>query len=218
MGRPRKGPTWLIVYADALANVSESDKRNAEGELEDNLLDKLQCPMADDVVRALRKCFSLAYPESHLDEPVKGAVEKIREVAREALMPLGDEVLTSLRLKPVGQPPKESKIKVHVLLFVLAKKADLDIKAMHEGKPVKLLSVLEHWPADKIIATLRQILSMTFEEMYEGEQYINMLYEVRRLVADTLVPYNDLLEQIEAEPIARPTKERDDSTEEIAEP
>jgi excisionase family DNA binding protein len=32
MGRPKKGPIWLIVNADALAQVSESGKRDFEGE------------------------------------------------------------------------------------------------------------------------------------------------------------------------------------------
>ena len=91
-----------------------------EGELEGNFLDKLQCPTADGVLRALRKCFSLAYPDEHSDESFKQAVTQIGDVAREALLPVGDDVLTSLRPKPVGQPPPEPKIKVHVILFVFA--------------------------------------------------------------------------------------------------
>jgi hypothetical protein len=216
MGRPKKGPIWLIVYANALSQVAESDKRDFEGELEDNFLTKLQCPTADDVLCALRKCFSLTYPLEHSDESYKQAVNKIRDVARESLMPLGDDLLTSLHLKPVGQPPKESQIKVHVILFVFAKKADLDIKALHEGKAVRLLDLLPHWPGDQLVVALRRILTITFCEMYEGQQYQETLYEIRRLVAEVLVPYNDLLEQLEIEPIAKPTKVQIDLQEETA--
>jgi hypothetical protein len=211
MGRPKKGPVWVIVYADALSQVSESDKRDFEGELEGNFLEKLQCPTADDVLRALRKCFSITYPAEHSDESYKQAVDQIRGVAREALLSLGDELLTSLHLKPVGQPPSESTIKVHVILFVFARKADLDIKAVHEGKAVRLLDLLSHWPADQLVVALRRILTMTFGEVYEGEQHLETLHEIRRLVAEVLVPYNHLLEELEIEPIAKPKKEQIDS-------
>jgi hypothetical protein len=217
MGRPKKGPIWLIVHADALAQVSESGKRDFEGELKGNFLDKLQCPTADDVLIALRRCFSLAYPDEHSDEGCKQAVARIRDVARAALMPVGDDLLTSLRLQPVGQPPPERKIKVHVFLFVFARKADLDIKALHEGKPIRLLNSLEHWPADDLIVALRRILTVTFSEMYTADQHLDALYEVRHLVANVLLPYNELLEAIEVEPIAQPTKEQPDRDEEETE-
>lgn len=217
MGRPKKGPIWLIVHADALSHVSESDQRDFEGELEGNFLDKLQCPTADDVLKALRKCFSLAYPAEHTDESYKQAVTQIGDVARVALMPLGDDVLTSLRLKPVGQPAPEAKITVHVLLFVFARKTDLDIKALHEGKPIKLLQLLPNWPGDELIIALRRILSMTHSEMYSGDQYFDMLYELRHLVSSVLLPYNELLEAIEVEPIAKPTKLKPNRSEKAAE-
>ncbi len=217
MGRPKKGPVWLVVHADALLQVAEGENRDIEGELEGNFLDKLQCPTADGVLRALRKCFSLAYPDEHSDESFKQAVTQIGDVAREALLPVGDDVLTSLRPKPVGQPPPEPKIKVHVILFVFARKADLDIKALYEGKPIKLLQLLQHWPADELIITLRRILSMTFSEMYTGNQYCDTLYEIRHLASDVLLPYNELLEAIEVEPIAKPTKSKPDRAEKEAE-
>lgn len=216
MGRPKKGPIWLIVHAAALSQVSESQHRDSDGELEDTFLDKLQCPTADDVLYALRKCFSLAYPDEHTDESYKQALTQIGNIAREALMPLGDDVLTSLRLKPVGTPPPEPKFKVHVVLFVFARKADLDIKALCEGKPVKLLQLLQHWPGDDLIIALRRILSMTFSEMYSGDQYFDTLYEIRHLVSNVLLPYNELLEAIEIEPIAKPAKLTPDRDEEQA--
>jgi hypothetical protein len=208
MGRPKKGPVWLVVYASALSRIAESDKQDFEGELEDNLLDKLQCPTADDVLSALRKCFSLSYPGEHSDDGYKQAIANIRDIARQALMPIGDEVLESLRLKPVGQPAPEDKFKVDVLLFVFARKADLDIKAQHEGKSVRLLDLLEHWPADDLITTLRRILTISFSEMYTGDQYHDALNQMRHMIAEVLLPYNVLLEAIEVEPIAMPTKKQ----------
>jgi hypothetical protein len=215
MGRPKKGPVRLIVYASALSRIAESDKQNFDGELEDNLLDKLQCPTADDVLSALRKCFSLTYPDEHSDDGYKLAIANIRDTARQALMPVGDEVLESLRLKPVGQPLPEDKFKVDVLLFVFARKADLDIKALHEGKSVRLLDLLEHWPADDLIATLRRTLTISFSEMYTGDQHHDALNEIRHLIVEVLFPYNGLLEAIEVEPIALPTKKEPGQSDEL---
>ena len=133
MGRPKKGPVWLVVHADGLLQVAEGENRDIEGELEGNFLDKLQCPTADGVLRALRKCFSLAYPDEHSDESFKQAVTQIGDVAREALLPVGDDVLTSLRLKPVGRPRQNPRSRSTLSCLSVARKADLDIKAPLRG-------------------------------------------------------------------------------------
>ena len=57
----RKKPHWVIVLADTLGCIDENRVLDGDAEPVKNLLDELQCPVADEVLIALRKSFSLTY-------------------------------------------------------------------------------------------------------------------------------------------------------------
>ena len=57
MGRPRKRPSYVIAVANELGGIGKDRTFDPESDPNESLLDELQCPVADDVLIALRKAF-----------------------------------------------------------------------------------------------------------------------------------------------------------------
>ena len=128
----RSQPTYLMVFASQLAAVCDPAGGERDGELKDNLLDRLDCPAADPALIALRKAFSLTYPDEPTLASVKGAVEQVRALCVDALKPLA-AVLTALRLKPVAPETEEDRKKSFVFKYVFCPRKEADIKVECEG-------------------------------------------------------------------------------------
>lgn len=202
MGRTRKKPLWFILLAENLGCIDENRVFDPEAEPKTNLLDELQCPAADEVLIALRKAFSLTYPRNPFVEGLQQALAEIRRIGVEALKEI-PEVLQELRLPPVPATMADASIhRAFVFKFSLARAADLAIKVQYEGKTHSLLKLLDPFPADQLVRTLREVVSDTFSEMHNEEQYEETLTGIRDRIWDTLPPFNILLEEIEIEPIA----------------
>ena len=65
-----------------------------------------------------------------------------------------------------------------------------------------LLKLFDPFPADQVVQTLREVVSDTFSEMHNEEQYGEALQRIRDRIWSILPPFNELLEEIEIEPIA----------------
>lgn len=214
MGRRRKHPVYVIVAAENLGCVGKDREVHLDSEPDDNLLDELQCPVADDVLIALRKSFSLSYPRNPFIDGLQAALTEIRRIGIEALKPI-PEVLAGIGLKPVPAVEDDKTIKkVFLFQFAFAKRDDLRIKVKYEGKERLLLNLLETFPADAVVTTLRKVVSDTFSEMHNEEDHENVLRGIREQIAAVLPPFNELLESIEIEPIAVPRT--DDSASEAS--
>src|SRR4051794_27299402 len=92
MSRPRKKPIWVIVCADHLGCIGENRVLDLESEPEKNLLDELECPLADEVLIALRKSFSLTYPRNPFIDGLQQALSEIRRIGVEALKDIPEVV------------------------------------------------------------------------------------------------------------------------------
>jgi len=209
MARPRKRPLFLIVFTDDLCRVGD-DRVLADRALEDDdnypevsLMDKLQCPVADEVLIALRKSFSLAFPRNPFMDGLKESMTEIRRIGAEALKPM-PEVLLGLGLRPIPQIMDDPiNHKVYVTLFAVARSADLQINVKTATRSKRLLSTIDHFPADPLIWALREVVSDTFLEMHDEDEHSKVLKDIRRKINNVLLPYNPLLEAIEIEPIGR---------------
>ena len=73
----------------------------------------------DPALIALRKAYSLTYPDEPTLASVKGAVEQIHALCVDALKPLA-AVLTALRLKPVAPATEEDRKKTFIFKYVFA--------------------------------------------------------------------------------------------------
>jgi hypothetical protein len=156
------------------------------------LKDELQFPLGDPILLALRESFTLTYPR-RLDfiEP-KEMLSRIREVAAAALKPLGD-VLTKLKLSSVGKfEQDEGAVTVFKLVIAPIEKVTSPLD------PAAFV------PADPVIIALREVLTLSFSEAYSERDYAQVFAKVRKLAAKTLIPYNDVLEYLEIEPVAMP--------------
>ena len=206
MGRPRKKPVYLIVPTDDLGCVSKDREFDLDSDPDESLLDELQCQHIDDVLIALRKAFSLTYPRNPFIDGLHAALAEIRRIGTEALKPMS-EILTTLHLKPVPLDFNESLAgKVYVVMFSIAKAADLDIRVKCEGKSRRLLDLIENRPGDAVVATLRQIVSETFSEMHGEDEHEATLRRIRRRISEVLPQFNDWLEMIEIEPVPIATR------------
>jgi hypothetical protein len=173
MARPRKTPVWVIVLADNLGCIDENMVLNPGSEPKKSLLDELLCPVADEVLIALRKSFSLTYPRNPFIDGLQQALTEIRRIGVEALKEM-PKVLEELRLAPVpGTTADAAAHRAIVFKFVLARSADLAVKVQYEGKSRSLLKLLDPYPADQLVRTLREVISDTFSEMYSDEQHRN---------------------------------------------
>ncbi len=202
MTRSRKKPRWVIVLTDNLACIDENKVFDPESEPKKNLLDELQSHPADEVLIALRKSFSVTYPRNPFVEGLQQALSEIRRIGVEALKEI-PEVLQELGLPPVPATLADaSSRRGIVFLFSLVRSADLSIKVQYQGKTHSLLKLLDPFPADPLIRTLRAVVSDTFSEMHNEEQCGETLKRIRDRIWDRLPPFNALLEEIEIEPIA----------------
>lgn len=202
MGRTRKKPLYLIIEAGVLGSIGKDRKLEFDSDPDDNLLDELQCPLFDEMLIALRKSFSLTFPRNPFIDGLQEALTEIRRVCVDALRII-PEVVEELHLKPVPAPSgDDTRSKVYVLKYCMARVEDLQLKVTYEGKTQKLFNMIEHRPADDVIRTLRQVVSDTFEEMYDEDQHEEVLRRIRRRIASHLSAFNDLLVSIEIEPIA----------------
>lgn len=207
MGRRTKRPLFLIVVTDDLCRIgkdrvlidAEDDDDNYP---EESLLDELRCPLADEVLIALRKSFSLTFPRNPFIDGLQASLTEIRRIGVEALKPM-PEVLAELGLKPIpfiiDDPIRK---KVYLTLFAVARTADLQISVKAGNRTKRLLVAIDHFPADALIRTLRDVVSDTFSEMHDEDQHSEVLTRIRGRINDVLAPYNSLLEAMEIEPVA----------------
>lgn len=206
MGRRRKRPTFVLAYGDDLGCVSKAGEfhRHSDEDISDNLLDDLQCPVADEVLIALRKSYSLTSPYNHLMVGLQASLAEIRRVSAEALVPLGD-VLAEIGLPPVpATMDDKTTAKVYVFKFVFARTDDLKRNVRYKGRDRSLLRLVQQAPADDLVRTLRAVLSDTFAEAYDEDQHADLLRRIRERIIDVLPPYNQQLFEIEVELIEVP--------------
>jgi hypothetical protein len=197
---------YVVVPAEHLMCIGKERVLELDSDPEENLMDELQCPVADDVLIALRKAFSLTYPRNPFIDGLQKELAEIRRIAVEALKPI-PEVLAALGLKPVPAVEDDKALKkVFLFQFAFAKRVDLRLTVKYEGKSRQLLNLLEVFPADPLVTTLRIIVTDTFAEMHNEAEHENALRGIRERIAAVLPPFNELLESIEVEPIAVPQR------------
>ena len=84
----------------------------------------------------------------------------------------------------------------------LARQADLQTRVKYEVKSHRLADLIDARPADELVRTLREVVSDTFEEMHSDDQNEKVLLQIRQRIWAVLPAFNDMLFQIEIEPIA----------------
>ena len=202
MGRKRKAIVYSIVHADSVCCVSEDRIYDPASEPEKSLMDELQCPVADEVLIALRKSFSLTFPQNPFIEGVQSALLEIRRIGVEAMKPLV-EVLTDLQLAPLPPIMNDPVMtKAHVFQFVFARTADLDIRVRVANRKRRLFDVVEHEDGTMLLTTLRSVITDTFSEAHDEDQHKAILLRIREKIQGVLPQFNACLESIEVEPIA----------------
>ena len=102
MPRKRKSQGYSILFCGDIGGVSEDGNFTPGEDAEPSLFDKLQCPIADEVLTALRKSFSLSYPKNPFLDGLLPAIAEIRRIGVEAMKPM-PELLAELGLPPL--PP-----------------------------------------------------------------------------------------------------------------
>jgi len=204
MGRKPKAKQYSIVVADDLCCVGEDRVFNAESDedVEKNLMEDLQCPIADEVLIALRKAYSLTFPRNPFVDGIRAEIAEIRRLGVEALKPM-PEVLSDLGVAPIPMIDDDPvQYKVRVFQYVFARTEDIDISVKVGGKRRRLLDVAHHEKATALITTLRAIVSDTFEEAHNEDQLLAILRRIRERIQAVLAAFNPCLESIEIEPIA----------------
>jgi hypothetical protein len=148
-------------------------------------------------------------PSQPFIDGLQEALKEIRRICIDALRTI-PEVVEELHLKPVPPLTHESAAaKEFVMQFCLARMADLQLKVKYEGKTRKLASLIDQRPADEVVRALREVVTNTFEEMHNEEQHEEVLRRIRQSIGSVLPAFNDLLIQIEIEPIADPSLLKD---------
>lgn len=64
-----------------------------------------------------------------------------------------------------------------------------------------------------MIKVLRDTVSDTFSELYDEDQHEAVLLSIRERIWEVLPQFNDILDEIEVEPIARKEPQRENPTE-----
>jgi hypothetical protein len=204
MGRRPNAKQYSIVVAHDLCCVGEDRVFNpdSEDDADKSLMDELQCPVADEVLIALRKAFSLTFPRNPFMDGIRAEIAEIRRLGVDALKPM-PEILLGLGLTPIPMIDNDPvKDKVRVFQFVFAKIEDIDISVTVVGKRRHFLDVAQHEKASSLITTLRSVVSDTFEEAHNEDQLLAVLRRIRERVHAVLPSFNPCLESIEIEPIA----------------
>jgi hypothetical protein len=134
----------------------------------------------------------------------------IRHTAIRVLGELGP-MLDLLRLPRVDGDKsfeRDESAKLFKYMIVPAKELKRRVDVEGERKRHSLADLFQTFPADPAIQALRQVLSMTFSEATTRHQHERILEDIRFLAAEVLVPCNQILEEIEREPVAMPTRRR----------
>jgi hypothetical protein len=214
MGRKRKVRGYSILYSDSVCGVSEDRVYDPESEPEKSLFDTLECPIADDVLIALRKSFSLTFPKNPFIEGLRESLTDIRRICVEAAKPL-TEVWKDLQMQPVPPYMNDPVVrKTYLFKFVFARTADLDITVKIDGKKVSFLKEVGHEDATQLIMALRLIVSNTFEEAHSERQHEAILRRIRARIWQVLPPLNMCLQSIEVEPMPGPEMRTEHTDEE----
>lgn len=202
MGRKRKRKGWSLVPADTVCCVSEDRVYDPDSEPAKSLMDQIPSTVADEVLIALRKSFSLTYPRNPYIEGLQAALAEIRRISVEALK-LMPEVLADIGLQPIPRIMNDpvSK-KVQVFLFMFARTADIDITVKVNGKRRRLLDLAEHDDGTALITTLRAVVTDTFREAHDEDQHAAVLQLIRLRIHAVLPAVNECLQAMEIEPIA----------------
>ncbi len=216
MGSRQSRSKYVIVQAGPLHWIDKDRSFDPGVELDKSFADELDCPVADSLVMALRRTFSLTYPTKPFVEGMAEAITEIRRIGTEVLVEM-PEVLGELALKPIPRPLVDSRTpKGELFLFYLAKTSDLRITVKHENRKRSLLNLIGHMPADVLIRTLRTVVSDSFTEMHDEYEHRAVLRSMRSKVWAVLPAYNEVLREIEAEPIAEiVAEESDEPTEDV---
>lgn len=199
-------PTLILIYSGDLASVEDEDRKPYQPK--ESLLDKLQSPVGDGLLIALRRIFTATYDR---DTTLVGLEKIIREIRHEAIEGLRglERMLAALRLKPLGPGALPEDYGGTVHKFSLARSRDLPRKVKVEGeRGMRSFFELALWAdAAPLLVALRKIVSITFGELITRKGYVEAVWGIRKLAADALVPLNKWLEEIDLEPIAMPTRE-----------
>lgn len=197
-------PRLVLIYADDLA-ATQDEPGGPEPE---SLLDQLDTPVGDGLLIALRRILAATYcGDTGLDELEKTTSE-IRREAINGLRGMG-RMLATLRLKSLGPGELPEDHGPKVFKFCLAKTAALPRRVKVEGEAgIREFLELVRWAdAKPLLATLRKIVSVAFGELITRKAYVQAIWQIRKMAADSLVPLNDWLEEIGLEPVAMPTRQ-----------
>ncbi len=197
-----------MVNADSLFRIDEKFIFHPDSGSEDdddpdnNLGDKLQCPAADAVLIAMRKAFTLTYSDNPFLEGTTASIKEIRRLCVDALKPMPD-VLEKLQLPAIPKfmnDPINKKAQLYSFLFVPTR--EIDIRIQIDGKKQKFLDSFWHREATSLIIAARHVLSFTFNEAHDEDQYMEILLKIRTMIHQVLPAFNECLVAIEIEPIA----------------
>lgn len=195
------------MHSSDLDSVKLDDDEKVDGA--ETLLELLQAPIADPCLKSLRRIMSMTFFES-LERTSELCIRDIRALAIKPLGELGKE-LEALKLPRVDADRSfehDHSAKVFQYNIVLAKELRRRVNVEGSRRRQTLDEIFNRIPADPVIRTLREILSMTFREATTPRQLDRILEEIRYAAAAALVPCNPILEQIEVEPVAMPTWRR----------
>ena len=201
MGRNRSRCLYVVVEAQLLHWIDKERNLEPGVELKESFADDLYCPIGDPLLKALRRAFSLTYPTNPFVEGMSEAITEIRRIGIETLIEM-PEVLDDLALKPIPRPLLEPPPKGDVFLYYLVKASDLRISVIYEKRKKSLRNLVETYPADVLVRTLRALVSDSFAEMHAEQEHRAVLNDMRSKVWAVLPAYNGLLREIEVEPIA----------------
>jgi len=205
MGRKRKAKGYSVVVGDAVCCVSEDRFYDPAAAPEKSLMDQLQCPVADEVLIALRKAFSLTYPTNPFIQGLQASLTEIRRICVEALKPLPD-VLSDLELPPIPPIIDDSAMrKTYVFMFLFARTDAIDITVKFNGKKQRLMDIVGNQDATELLKTLRSVVTDTFDEAHDEQQHSAILQRIRKRIHSVLPAFNACLESMEVEPIAEPS-------------
>ncbi len=202
MGRKRTRSAYVVVEAGLLSCVDEQKNLVLDSDPDKAFADELTCPTADQLLIALRKAFSLTYPTNIFVEGQSTAIMEIRRIGVEALIHMSD-VLNDLGLPPIPRPIRERQsANCHTFQFFLIPERELHVTVKFEGRKQSLRNLVEVFPGDVLVRTLRGLVSDSFAEMHDDEQHEEVLQGMRAKLWSVLPAYNDVFRDMCIEPIA----------------
>lgn len=199
MARSRKRSKYVIVDSSILCCIGPERVLDLEEDVEGSLADELECPIADPVLESLRRIFSLTFSENPFIDGTEKAVTEIRRLCVEALVEI-PQILEDLKLAPIPRP-LSARRNAHVFRYFFVKDDELKMQVQYEGRKRSLHRLIEKWPGDELVKMLRDVVSETFSEIYDEQQAEDTLRRIRSKIWRCLPAYNDLLIDIEVEPM-----------------